>query len=154
MRRQEKFPSTNIFHYFNANPKDKITTDCVVRAIAIALCADKIGSGENWGKLIKQKWGVVLESLVQNSIKTGYMYDDTTGYTKFIEDHYGFIKHKQPRHEDGTKFTVREFIADHPKGVYLVYMPSHMTVVINGVAYDIWDVTKSHTRVGNYWEKP
>ena len=36
MRRQDKYPDTEVFHYFNANPKNRITTDCVVRAICLA----------------------------------------------------------------------------------------------------------------------
>ena len=34
--RQEKYPDTETFHYYNCNPKNKIASDCVVRAIATA----------------------------------------------------------------------------------------------------------------------
>ena len=36
MRRQDKFPETEFFHYFNANPKNRITGDCRIRAISVA----------------------------------------------------------------------------------------------------------------------
>ena len=37
MRREDKYPDTSTFKYYNANPKNRITTDCVVRAICTAL---------------------------------------------------------------------------------------------------------------------
>ncbi len=37
MTRKEKFPDTKTFHYFNANPHNRITDDCVTRAIYTAL---------------------------------------------------------------------------------------------------------------------
>ena len=36
-RRIEKYPETKTFHYYNANPKGKLTCDCVVRAICTAM---------------------------------------------------------------------------------------------------------------------
>lgn len=36
MTRQEKYPDTDVFHYYNANPKNRITGDCLYRAIATA----------------------------------------------------------------------------------------------------------------------
>lgn len=36
MTRQQKYPDTNTFHFHNANPKGRITTDCVIRAICVA----------------------------------------------------------------------------------------------------------------------
>lgn len=36
-KREEKYPDTSVFHYFNANPKNKFGGDCVVRAITTAL---------------------------------------------------------------------------------------------------------------------
>ena len=35
--------------------------------------------------------------------------------------------------------TVEEFANSHPFGTYLIRVPSHLTVIINGVLYDIWD---------------
>ena len=36
MRRQDKYPETKWFIYDNVNPKNKITSDCVIRAITKA----------------------------------------------------------------------------------------------------------------------
>lgn len=37
MKRQEKYPETRTFHFHNANPKNRITGDCVTRALCTAL---------------------------------------------------------------------------------------------------------------------
>ena len=36
MKRQDKYPDTNTFHFYNANPHNRFTTDCVIRAISTA----------------------------------------------------------------------------------------------------------------------
>ena len=35
--RQEKYPDTNVFHYYNRNPRNRMTPDCVVRAVSTGL---------------------------------------------------------------------------------------------------------------------
>ena len=37
MKREDKFKDTATFHYYNANPKNRITGDCAFRAISTAL---------------------------------------------------------------------------------------------------------------------
>jgi len=149
----KKPQNTEYFHYVNVNPYKRKTTDCVVRAITIALYSHCIDNDMDWEKLMRDGWIVILQSLTEHTIKTGYMYDDKDGFASFLETYHGFKKQKQPRHADGTKYTVREFIDEHPKGTYLLNMPSHLTVVVDGKAYDTWNVTKSQRRVGNYWTR-
>ena len=43
MTRQEKYPDTHSYHYYNANPKHRFTSDCVIRAISLA-------TGQTWDK--------------------------------------------------------------------------------------------------------
>lgn len=47
MTRQQKYPDTNTFHFYNANPKNKYTGDCVIRAISTAL-------EQSWEQTIKE----------------------------------------------------------------------------------------------------
>ena len=93
MKRQEKYPETPTFHYHNANPHNRVTTDCVIRAESVAL-------------------GIPYEQVVtenaQLQCKTGFSGDDTKGVTKYMELK-GWNKQPQPRKDDGTKYTVREF---------------------------------------------
>lgn len=137
MKRQDKYPNTNIFTYENINPKNRITGDCEIRAIA---------------KATKMSWEKVVCGLAEIGIETGYSPFVVESYGLFLE-RQGFKKMRQPRHLDRTKYTLREFIAEHPRGVYVVNMPNHLTVVVNGKNYDIWDCTKSSRKIGNYWAK-
>ena len=57
MRRQQKYPDTKTFHFYNANPYKRITGDCITRAITTALEID-------------YKVAVLLGAAVQ--IETGY----------------------------------------------------------------------------------
>ena len=138
MRRQDRYPNTDIFHYENRNPKNRITADCVVRAISKAM-------GWSWQK--------TLTELTTFSLETGFMVNDTKCYKRFFEKRK-WLELGQPRKADGTKYTVKEFIALHPKGTYLVNMANHLTVVVDGINYDIWDCTKVDKRVGMVWQKP
>lgn len=150
MRRQDKYPNTEVFHYLNLNPHNRITTDCVVRAIAGAV-AHSADSFKN-EKVCKALWGVVMNSLTDWACDSGYMPTDTKCYSGYLVNH-GFIKHGQLRHDDNTKYTLKEFIDTHRTGTYLVNMPCHLTLVIDGVNYDNWDCTKSSSKIGVFWEK-
>lgn len=47
MTRQKKYPDTSTFHYYNANPKNKVDDDCVIRAICTALNQSWAQTGGN-----------------------------------------------------------------------------------------------------------
>ena len=133
-RRQEKYPDTEIFKYHNQNPHNRITGDCVVRAISFA-------TGIPYNEVVMDQ--------AKFQCKTGF--EGTYEVAKFMTRAYGYEKCKQPRHEDGTKYTMKEFIGEHPKGTYVILLPNHCTVVKNGVNYDIWDCTQYDKKVGNYF---
>lgn len=132
--RQNKYPDTNIFKYHNQNPHNRITGDCMVRAISFA-------TGIPYNQ--------VVMDLAKFHCETGY--DGNYSEAKFLERTYGIPKQSQLRHSDNTKFTVKDFIKRFPKGTYILRMPSHMTVVKDGINYDIWDCTKDKRKVGIYW---
>lgn len=137
MRRKDKYPNTDIFTYKNVNPKKRITGDCEIRAIA---------------KATNMSWEAVVRGLAEIGIETGYCPFVKESYGLLLE-RCGFKKKPQPRHLDNTKYTLREFVREHPRGRYVVNMPHHVTVVVNGKNYDIWDCTKSTRKIGNYWVK-
>lgn len=136
MRRQDKYPDTEYFHYENVNPKNRFTGDCVYRAIAKAM-------GWTWTKTVK--------ALTDQALETGYCPNSVENYSRFLQA-YGFEKHPQPRHDDRTKYTLREFINEHKTGTYVVNMPGHTTVVVDGKNIDIWDCSRSRSKIGNFWE--
>ena len=57
-------------------------------------------------------------------------------YNALIEDHFGYKPVYVP-----YGITVGEFARTHRKGVYLVRMDGHISTIINGLSYDIFDCT-------------
>lgn len=135
--RQEKYPDTDTFKYYNANPKNRITGDCVFRALTVAL-------GMKYNK-------VVLEMAIMQC-KTGYALNDKKGIEKYLESK-GWVKNPQLKHEDGTKYSVEDFVKTHRSGTYVINMSHHISVVKDGKNIDIWDCVKYGGCVGNYWTK-
>ena len=137
MRREEKYPNTSTFKFHNENPFNKYTTDCVVRAIALA-------TGE--------QWGYTMSMLVNTSFKTGLMFNDKLCYGKYLESE-GWIKQKQPRKIDNTKYTGVEFCEQLSNGRKIIAHigGTHIVAIIGDKVYDTWDSTDG--TIGNYWVK-
>lgn len=141
MKRQEKFKNTATFTFYNANPKNRITGDCVVRAIATAT---------------EIPYNDVVQGMTEIYIKTGYVWNDSKGIAKYMEA-IGWTKHKQPKKPDGTKYTGAEFCRRIQKGAenlgaVVANIGGHHTVaIIDGVIFDTWDSTRGC--IGNYWVK-
>lgn len=93
MNRQQKYPETSVFRYHNANPKNRLTTDCVIRAICTAL---------------DQPWDLTLRELTDLGIKLAHTPTCKDTFGKYLEQK-GFSKCKQPRKSDNTKYTGEEW---------------------------------------------
>lgn len=109
----------------NVNPKNRKTGDCVVRALSIATGNDYVS---------------VYQELFDISLKTGYILNEKRVEDKLLE-RYGFIKHKQPRKYDGTKYTIGEIdkLVDCDNNVVVIRCAHHLTVVQSGKIIDTWD---------------
>lgn len=131
-----KIPNdTTTFKYYNANSKNKHTTDCVVRAICTAL---------------EQSYEQTINELVALWLETGYDIAEARCFGKYLELK-GWIKQKQPRKVDNTKYTGKEFVKTF-KGVCVANIGGNHTVCIkDGKVFDIWDSTDGC--IGNYWIK-
>lgn len=129
---------TSVFHFYNANPKNNRTGDCVIRAMSLFL---------------NKSWEEVFTELCEFALEQKLMPDDPKCYKKYLK-HLGYDMNKQPRHSTGTKFTGKEFcenFADYNK-VYLTHIGGHHIVcIINNRINDIWD--SSDGCIGNYWVK-
>lgn len=140
MRRQDKYPDTKTFHYYNANPKNRLTTDCVVRAIATAVI---------W----EDAYNTVIKEMAHFQIKTGFdPGDGSVGMDKFLTS-IGFTKRKQPRKSDNTKYTGKEFcemIGKEHKRIVANIGGNHTVAIIKGQVWDTWNSTGK--TIGNYWE--
>ena len=152
-KRARKYPDTDYFHFYNANPKGKITEDCVVRAITTVL---------------NQPYEQTIRELAEMTIKTGYMLNGNKGIDKYMQSK-GWIKCKQPRKEDGTKYTGKEFCRTLMHPIYseelrltdvdfevnriLANIGGHHTIAImGGQIYDTWN--SSEGSIGIVWVKP
>lgn len=134
MTRQEKYPETATFHYYNANPKNRITYDCVIRAISTATGID-----------YKQ----VTMEMAKLSCETGYGYGENRLLDKYLTSK-GWIKQKQLKKANNKKYTMREFVTAVGHDC-VVTMPHHLTCILDGKVWDIWDCSKSDRCAGVYW---
>lgn len=123
------------FEERNVNPKNKKTCDCVVRAITTAS---------------NKAYNVVLEDLVKTMTKTGYMIDEKRCYEKVLEN-YGFVKMKQPRKADNTKYLVRELdkLVNSDDYDVVVSMAGHLSCVRHNTIIDTWNC--GYKTISNYF---
>lgn len=149
MTRQEKYKDTRTFHFYNANPKNRITGDCVTRALCTAL-------------EIPYNQCVMEQAQVQ--CETGYDNATAQGIDYYLK-RKGWKKCKQPRKWDGTKYTGEEWCKELSSSFEFIgksivaNIGGHHTVCIketdgiNGLhkVWDTWNSTQGC--IGNYWIK-
>ena len=147
MTRAEKYPNTDTFMLYNANPKNRITDDCTIRAISLAL---------------NIPYNTVVMELAYLQCETGY---DATASN--LIDRYlvskGWIKHRQERKANNRKYTGKEFclwLNEHSRflgtGNVVAMIGGHHIVCIKCSfnrfkVHDTWDSTDGC--VGNWWTK-
>lgn len=123
------------FVNYNANPKNKKTGDCVIRAIATAL---------------NQDYWKTLDEMVEVTKKTGYYMSYKNGFEAYLKSK-GYEKQKMPRRLDNTRYTVKEFADElaNPNSNYILVVANHLTCLKGNTLYDIWNC--QNKSVGNYW---
>lgn len=137
-KRRMKHPETAYYHYNNVSPKNKITSDCVYRAIANATGVD---------------YKTVALDMTKMQVETGY----DTGENRLIDKYLtslGWVKMNQPRNLDNTKLTGKQFIdrfSKHYNKVIISVGSHHLSCIIRGKFEDIWNC--SNDKVGIYWVK-
>ena len=123
----------------NVNPKNRKTGDCSTRALV---------------SVLKISYEEALKLQCEESLKC--YYDPTSKQVmERVLAKFGYVKMKQPRHNDGTKYLVKEL--DRlltPKELHngvLVTVANHHTAIVDSNIVDIWNCgTKT---VGNYYVK-
>ena len=123
----------------NVNPKHRRTGDCAVRALVGTLGIgydEAIDRCAYWAK--KKCYGITDKQTMELVLKE-----------------FGYVKMKQPRKADNTKYTVGEMDQiltpkQMDEGV-LVTIANHHTCITCGVVQDIWDCR--YKSVGNYYVK-
>lgn len=147
--RKKKYPDTKWFRYNNVNPKGKVTTDCVYRAISNAM---------------QIPYAQVAREMTELQIETGW----DTGESRLIDRYItskGWKRHSQPKQYDcGSdsmkKFTGKQFVdyltsfntsvkVKEFDRVIMNIGAEHLSCVINGKIEDIWNC--SNNCVGVWW---
>lgn len=111
-----------MYVYFNPNPAGHAVGDCVVRAICKA-------TGESWDKTFVglAVTGLDLADMPSaNAVWGAYLH--RKGYARHA------LLDKCPE-----CYSVRDFAAEHPRGVYILALSGHVVTVKDGSYYDAWD---------------
>ena len=118
--------------YYNANPADKVTNDCVIRALAVAFDKPWIDVFDELTSIARENFDVATSKDI---------------YTKYLELHQAeYIKTM----EKGKKrLSGEDFARQYKSGIYILRMANHLTVCVGGVIYDTWDC--SGKMVYNAW---
>lgn len=125
--------TTDNFHYYNNNPNKYKTSDCVVRAISVAL--DK-------------SWENILSDLTLYALKYKYFINCQELYEIYLKDN-GWKKNKYPHKRNGNKYLLGEWLKSFGKEAIVTIDEDHLTYVNNHIVYDIWNCTDNE--VGVFW---
>jgi len=151
-KRQLRHPNTHTFMYYNANPKNKITTDCVIRALCTGM---------------RKEYNEVVLELAKMQCETGYDDGDVSLIDRYLKKN-GWTRCKQPRKKDNKKYTGEEFCLKLQHPIYceeLTSLPNefdwqhvianigghHIVAIVDGKVHDIWNST--HKSIGTVWVK-
>jgi hypothetical protein len=106
----------------NPNPLGKQTSDCVVRAIAIA-------TEQSWKRTYRELCELgEIEAELPNANSVWGLYLRNKGAKQFL------LPESCP-----ACVTVRAFCEKYPTGVFVIGTGSHAVAVIDGDYYDAWD---------------
>ena len=119
---------------YNPNPTKKQVGDCAVRAIA---------------KATGQSWAEAYSALALQGYGMGDLPNANSVWGAYLRQN-GFQLHLIPNTCPDC-YTVAEFAADHPHGVYVLALSSHVVCVQDGEYFDSWDSGAEIPLF--YWEK-
>lgn len=144
MGRKEKYPDTETFVFYNQNPHNRFTTDCVIRAISAAT---------------RIPYNQVVMEMAELQCKTGFDMSEKVCINRYLASK-GWAMHKQPRKADGRKYTGKEFCEALWRGdlgienddrIIANIGGHHVVAIISWQVWDTWDSTGGS--IGNYWTK-
>lgn len=107
---------------FNANPENKKSGDCVIRAISKA-------TEKTWEEVYA---GVSLQGYIMrdmpssNHVWGAYLRNKGFSRRKISDD-------------CPDCYTVKDFCDDHPDGTFILSLNGHVVCVIDGSYFDTWD---------------
>lgn len=111
-----------MFIEYNPNPTGRRVGDCAVRAISAAFDV---------------KWDDAFDALAHNAKQMGDMPSSDSVWGALLRQ-MGFVREPIPT-ECVDCYTLRDFAADHPRGVFVVKTSEHVVTVVDGDIWDSWD---------------
>lgn len=111
-----------MYRRYNANPSGKRVGDCTVRAIALAL---------------NRPWEEVYTDLAVEGLRRHDMPSANHVWGTYLRENC-FRREALPNTCPDC-YTIHDFCRDHPKGIYVLALQSHVVCVRNGDHYDTWD---------------
>lgn len=118
---------------FNPNPKGNRVGDCTVRACCKATGAD---------------WEIVFAGLSAIGFELCDMPSANFVWGAYLRRH-GFKRYLI--HDTPDIYTVAEFAADNPQGIFVLAIQGHVVCVVDGDWYDSWDSANEVPLY--YWRK-
>ena len=119
---------------YNPNPRGKNAGDCAVRAVA---------------KATDTSWQNAYSGLVLEGYKRGDLPNANHVWGAYLK-RKGFKKAIVPDTCPDC-YTVAEFAADHPHGMYVLALDNHVVAVNDGDWFDSWD--SADEPVNYFWFK-
>lgn len=110
------------YKYYNPNPVNNDTGDCVVRAIS---------------KALNQTWDEIYWDLCDQGYLMGDWGDSNRVWDTYLREN-GFIRKVIPNTCPHC-YTVEDFCHDNPYGIFILATGNHVVAVIDGIAYDSWN---------------
>ena len=132
-----KYEETLTFHFHNANPKGKNASDCVYRAISVAL---------------DQDYATTMREMTEQALKIGYAPNETKTIKSYMESK-GWVTFKEPRDRENKKIPVGKFaLKCNPEEIIVANVGSHHTSLIKECKiWDTWDCSRKPIHI--YWRK-
>ena len=121
-----------MYEFLNLNPDHIYTGDCVIRAV---------------GTVLNQSWDDTYDDICDQGRKMHRMPSDNGVWGAYLRRR-GFTKHFIYSHEC---YTVREFVNDYPRGIFVLGVDGHAIAVIDGTYFDTSD--SGDECVLYYWQK-
>lgn len=112
-----------MWRQYNPNPNGLNTDDCTARALTLALDVD---------------WETAFFLLALMGAQMGIMQLDLNAVWWAVLRQHGYYRKSLPDNCPDC-YSVREFCAEHPKGVYVLYTDKHVLTAIDGDWYDTAD---------------
>lgn len=133
IQKQYGLDDNSLFRYYNCNPYNVHTDDCVIRAITA-------GTGKSWEE--------VVSDLTQYMLQYGHMMNTPEIYGVYLKDK-GWICQKTPKKRGGGEMTIGEFVKKFAGHAIAHVDNNHVTYIADGKVWDLWD--PSEHLIGEYW---